>query len=313
MPPMEDDKPTSRSEGFLDHRRQWREMLYVYPVLARRSGGLSIGVNLNWDKRCTFSCVYCQIDRGVARPAREVDLAVLRAELDAVLSEAVSGQIWSQARFAGAPAELRRINDIAFSGDGEPTCVANFAAAVAVAAEAKAAVGLNDVKIVVITNGSQLTSPRFQAALPILDANNGEIWAKLDAGSEQYFQTVNRPEAGIHLTDILAGIVAVARGRAMVIQSLFCALHGCGPDDEETAAYCDRLREIVAGGGKIKLVQIHTVARPPAEPFVSALSAEQLEAIAAKARQAVSGAAVETYCGAFFTPPADGGDATSRT
>ena len=30
-----------------DHRRQWRRCLYVYPVISRRSKGLSIGVNLN--------------------------------------------------------------------------------------------------------------------------------------------------------------------------------------------------------------------------------------------------------------------------
>ncbi|MFW6132705.1 MAG: hypothetical protein ACOC8F_02320, partial [Planctomycetota bacterium] len=50
-----------------DHRRQWRDCLYVYPVIARRSHGLSIGVNLNPDKRCNFGCAYCQINRSVER------------------------------------------------------------------------------------------------------------------------------------------------------------------------------------------------------------------------------------------------------
>lgn len=300
---MAPNSPTTRGRPFVDHRRQWRELLYVYPVLARRSKGLSIGVNLNHDKRCTFSCAYCQIDRQFKPPGHGVHLPTLRKELDAVLAEAASGGIWKEPRFAAAPPQMRRINDIAFSGDGEPTCVTNFDAAVAVAAEAKAAAKLKDVKIVVITNSSQLRSPQLQAALPVLDANNGEIWAKLDAGSEQYFAKLNRPAPGISLRGILEGIADVARGRAIVIQSLFCAINGEGPGEAEIKAYCDRLAEITRGSGQIKLVQVHTIARPPAEAYVSALSERQLEEIARAVRQAVPQVTVETYCGQVFTAP----------
>ena len=46
-----------------DHRRKLDENRYVYAVLSRRSGGVSIGVNLNPDKVCNFDCIYCQVDR----------------------------------------------------------------------------------------------------------------------------------------------------------------------------------------------------------------------------------------------------------
>ncbi|MBM3871597.1 MAG: radical SAM protein, partial [Verrucomicrobia bacterium] len=40
-----------------DHTRIYRDFTYVYPVISRRSGGLSIGINLNPDKKCNFDCV----------------------------------------------------------------------------------------------------------------------------------------------------------------------------------------------------------------------------------------------------------------
>jgi wyosine [tRNA(Phe)-imidazoG37] synthetase (radical SAM superfamily) len=286
-----------------DHRRQWRRCLYVYPVISRRSKGLSIGVNLNPDKQCNFSCIYCQIDRRIRRDLNEVDLPTLAGELRLALQEATSGNLWSEARFAPTPEALRRINDIAFSGDGEPTCLPNFDEAVEIAAAARKEIGRNDVKIVVITNASQFDQPQFKRALPLLDAGNGEIWAKLDAGTEEFFRRVNRPYPVITLRHILANICSVARGRPVVIQSLFFRTENRAPPEREINAYIENLREIITGGGKIKLVQVHTIARPPASPSVGALPNEELDAIADKVRAALGNVAVETYYGADITPP----------
>ena len=40
-----------------DHTRHFTDFTFVYPVISRRSRGLSIGVNLNPDKVCNFDCV----------------------------------------------------------------------------------------------------------------------------------------------------------------------------------------------------------------------------------------------------------------
>jgi len=280
-----------------DHRRQWRHCRYVYPVISRRAKGLSIGVNLNPDKRCTFSCVYCQIDRHVRRALHEVDLAVLRDELRLAIREATSGRLWEEPRFASTPSELRRINDIALSGDGEPTCLPNFDAAVAVAAQVRKELAGDDAKIVVITNSTQFGSPQVARALSILDDNNGEVWAKLDAGSEGYFLKVNRPHPQVSLESIVGGIIAVARGRAIVIQTLLFRLNGQPPPAEEVLAYCSRLRQILEAGGRIKLVQLYTIARPPADPGAAPLTDAELDAIAASVRAAVPEVRVEAYYG----------------
>ena len=83
----------------------------------------------------------------------------------------------------------------------------------------------------------------------------------------------------------LDNIANAARERPLVIQSLFMNVSGEPPVPDEIVAYCDRLNEIEAAGGSIEFVQIYTVARPPAESFVSSLTADQLKAIADMVRE----------------------------
>ena len=285
-----------------DHRRQWRRCLYVYPVIARRSKGLSIGVNLNPDKRCNFSCLYCQINRGIRRDLTDVDVEILRDELRLALAEALAGRLWSERRFVSTPLAMRRINDIAFSGDGEPTCLGHFDRAVAAAADARKEFNQDRLKLVVITNASNLRAPQVAGALGILAANNGEIWAKLDAGTEEYFRRINRPRGDFTLAALLDNIKFAARTQPVVIQSLFFRIGGAGPSPAELRAYTRRLGEILDSGGRIKLVQVHTIARAPADASASALADGQLDAIADHIRMSLPDVPVETYYGADVAP-----------
>ena len=271
------DARQSPLRQFQSHRRDWRENRYVYPVISRRSGGLSIGINLNPDAACNFDCVYCQVDRTGTPRVRDVDPEVLNTELSDMITLAVNGGLFADPAFADVPPPLRRLNDIAFSGDGEPTTCKHFRRCVEIAADLKRRAGLPDVKIVLITDACYLTKPEVEAGLRIMDENNGEIWAKLDAGTEEYYQRVNRPN--FPLRHVMNNIIAGARVRPIVIQSIFMQLCGEGPPPGEIEEFTNRLNEIVASGGKIKLVQVYTVARPPAESFVSPLSAEEVDRI----------------------------------
>jgi wyosine [tRNA(Phe)-imidazoG37] synthetase (radical SAM superfamily) len=180
------------------------------------------------------------------------------------------------------PADRRRLNDIAFSGDGEPTTYKNFDEIIAAVAELKRKHNLPDVKMVLITNASMFHKPAVERGLAILDENNGEIWAKLEAGTDAYYQLVERTK--IPFQRVLDNITAAARVRPLVIQSLFMRINGEPPPEAEIDAFCDRLRDIVSAGGRLRLVQVYTVARPPAESFVTPLTAAELEAIAEKVR-----------------------------
>jgi wyosine [tRNA(Phe)-imidazoG37] synthetase (radical SAM superfamily) len=264
---------------FTDHPRTYHENKFVYPVLSRRSRGISIGINLNPDKVCNFDCIYCQVDRTSQAETKFVETDRLLAELDAMFRLVSSGDIFRDEKFSDVPAELQRLNDMAFSGDGEPTTYRNFDEIIAAVAELKRQHELGDVKMVLITNASMFHRPVVKRALEILDENNGEIWAKLETGTEEYYQLVERTK--IPFQQILENITAVAKIRAVVIQSLFMQIHGDPPPEAEIEAFCDRLNEISKAGGTIKLVQIYTVARQPAESFVAPLADETINHIAA--------------------------------
>ncbi|MCA9202258.1 MAG: radical SAM protein [Planctomycetales bacterium] len=260
------------------HERSFETNRFVYPVLSRRSGGISIGVNLNPDKVCNFDCVYCQVDRTSASETRFVELDQLFDELDHMLAFVGSGQLFETPKFAATPESLRRLNDIAFSGDGEPTTYRNFDEIIASAAELKRRHGLGDVKMVLITNASMFHRPHVQRGLTTLMENNGEIWAKLDAGTDEYFRRIDR--TSIPFSRILENIRDAARRWPLVIQSLFMRVAAESPTAAELDAYCDRLNEVTAAGGELKLIQIYTIARRPAESFVTPLRDGEVDALA---------------------------------
>lgn len=252
------------------HPRKYEQNKFVYPVVSRRSRGVSLGVNLNPDKICNFDCIYCQVDRRSEAEQRFVEMDRLLLEVEESLHLITSGELFLDPAFAGVPQSLRRLNDIAFSGDGEPTTFRNFDEIISEVAGIKRKLGLDQVKMVLITNASMFHRPRVQAGLEILDQNQGEIWGKLDAGTEEYYHLIDRTK--IPFQRILDNLAAASRLRPIVIQSLFMKVNGVPPGEDEISAYVQRLSEIVASGGQIKLVQVYTVARPPAESFVSSLS-----------------------------------------
>lgn len=264
------------------HERTFDDYRFVYPVLSRRSHGISIGVNLNPDKICNFDCIYCQVDRTTQSETRFVEFDRLLEELQEVLALVSSDRIYDSPRFRNVPPELRRLNDIAFSGDGEPTTYKNFDEIIATCAELKHEAKLDEVKMVLITNASMFHRPHVQRGLRLLDENQGEIWAKLDAGTDAYYHLIERTP--IPFQQVLGNITAAAKERPIVIQSLFMRVANEPPSAEELQAFCQRLREIVAAGGQIKLVQVYTVARRPAESFVTPLSDAEVDAISQQVR-----------------------------
>ncbi|MBA4032553.1 MAG: radical SAM protein [Planctomyces sp.] len=269
-----------------DHSRRFHENRYVYPVVSRRSAGVSIGINLNPDKVCNFDCIYCQVDRRSEAETTFVGTEILLAELDQTLELIASGKLWEDAKFAATPPALRRLNDIAFSGDGEPTTFRNFDLIVGEVAQRKKVAGLNDVKLVLITNATMFHRPACARGLSVLMANNGEIWAKLDAGTEEYYHLIERTK--IPFSRVLENIRDVALRWPVVIQALFMRVEGTGPSEAEINAWISRLRDILEAGGKIALAQVYTVARPPAEAVVTPLADADVDGIAARVRDELS-------------------------
>jgi wyosine [tRNA(Phe)-imidazoG37] synthetase (radical SAM superfamily) len=290
-------EPTAARQSLLvhrDHRRTFEDNRYVYAVVSRRSKGISIGLNLNPDKICNFDCVYCQVDRKTPADVRDVDMARLLAELEDMVELVTSGELFQIERFRNTPAALRRLNDFAFSGDGEPTTCPEFLEIVTAVADIKRRRGLHDVKLVLITNATRLNHPRVREALAIFDQNQGEIWAKLEAGTQEYYQIIER--TSIPLSRVLENITEAAQARPLVIQSMFLRLNNVPPTAAELDAFCDRLNAILKAGGKISLVQVYTVARVPAEAYVTPLENVEVDAIVELVKKR-TGLAAEAFYG----------------
>lgn len=266
-----------------DHTRHFSDFTFVYPVISRRSRGLSIGVNLNPDKVCNFDCIYCEVDRRIPGAVTDVDLNQMKDELTAMIRFAKDGGLAKEPKFNEVPWLTREVKDIAFSGDGEPTMIHNFAECVQTVVDVKQAEALAATEIVLITDAAGLDKANVKQGLELMDAHEGEVWGKLDAGTEDYFKTVNR--TNVKFQRILDNLLATAKARAIIIQSLFLKVHGEPMSEAELHAYCDCLNELTAGGGQIHEVHLYTVARPTPEAFATKLEPTELEAMAATVRE----------------------------
>lgn len=291
---MDDRRSIELQQAYADHNRRWQDFIYCYPVISRRSKGLSIGVNLNPDKACNFDCIYCQVDRSSPGLVRKVDLNVVRSELAGLLDAAISTRLFLDSPFSALPDDQRVVRDIAFSGDGEPTTFPQFAEAVRLVADLKTDRRLDRTKIVLITDACYLTRPDVAVGLRVMDDHNGEIWAKLDAGTQKYYEQINRPN--YPLSHVLTQIREAAVIRPIVIQSLWMRVHGSPPPDEEVAALAGHLKAIQSEGGRLKLIQIYTIARQTAEVYASPLSPTELDHVARIVGQILD-TPIETYYG----------------
>jgi wyosine [tRNA(Phe)-imidazoG37] synthetase (radical SAM superfamily) len=276
MPPRNPDLRREQSH----HPREFADFVYAYPVVSRRSGGVSIGVNLNLDKACNFDCPYCQVDRTAPKPKQAISVPAIRTELEKLLAACDAQGVCRLDRFAAIPDADKRLKDIAVSGDGEPTMVPEFAAVCAMLAELQASRAELDFRLVLITNSTLLDRKNVLEGIGHLLSRQGEVWAKLDAGTEEWYQKVNISRVG--LDRIEANLIRLGQDHPFKIQSLFCALDGEAPGRAEIDAYLERLKRIKASGAEVREVQLHTLARKPAQAACTPVTAEFLQALRAR-------------------------------
>ena len=236
---------------------------FVYVVISSRARGLSIGLNMNPDRLCNFNCVYCEVNREVPPDGHALDVCAMAAELEKTLGLMHSGEIRHLAGYGALSADLLRLRHVAFSGDGEPTLSSKFAEAVQEVVHVRARRVLPFFKLVLITNGTGLDVDAVQEGLRYF-THEDEIWIKLDAGTQDCMDRINRSQ--IPLDKVMENAWLVGRKRPIIIQSLFPLLAGWEPLPEEIDEYIQRLRELKDGGAMISLVQIYSATRPAAHP-----------------------------------------------
>jgi wyosine [tRNA(Phe)-imidazoG37] synthetase (radical SAM superfamily) len=263
---------------FLDNR-------FVYAVVSARARGLSLGVNMNPDKRCNFDCLYCEVDRRSPPRETKLDVNAMAAELHKTLAFVLAGKLHGRLGYSTLSRELLTLRHVALSGDGEPTLAPNFAEAVQAVVHVRALGEFPFFKIVLITNATGLDQSQVQQGLKQLTRSD-EIWAKLDGGTQAFLQKVDRPN--VPLEKVLANILLVGRQRPVVIQSLFPAINGEEPPAREIEEYAQRLKELKAAGADISLVQIYSAMRPMFHAECGHLPLKTLSHIAQTVRQVAS-------------------------
>ena len=72
---------SSKFLDITDHSRDIVGLTYVYPVVSRRAGGVSVGINLNPNSACNWRCIYCQVPELKRGSAPTIDLTRLEKEL----------------------------------------------------------------------------------------------------------------------------------------------------------------------------------------------------------------------------------------
>ena len=267
-----------------NHDRDTAGMTYVYPVVSRRAGGVSVGVNLNPNNACNWACVYCQVPNLVRGTAPDIDLAQLETELRTMLADIQHGD-FMQMR---VPEGARRLNDIALSGNGEPTSAKTFPQVIDLIGRVMDDFALTGrTKLVLITNGSLADRPRVRDGLGKMAALNGEVWFKFDSATASGMRTINQtrisPDRQFERLALAATLCPTW------LQTCMFALDGAPPSEVEQNAYLSAVTRSLQQGIPLKGVLLYGLARPSMQPQASRLSAlpgDWLEAFAAKIRAA---------------------------
>ncbi|MDR2782863.1 MAG: hypothetical protein LBB48_03325 [Treponema sp.] len=248
----------------------------VYPVYSRRSGGLSIGINLSPDKKvCFFDCPYCEIFPFTT--TAQFSVKIMKDELIYAVNNAQCRAV--------------RIQDMCFSGNGEPTLSPHFEKALEAVhdIQKKAA---PEAKLVVITCGAGLLRDDVFSCLQNATNSYGlDVWLKLDAGDEAWYRVINK--SAIPFDSLIAKIKEFVRRSPMTLQTMLCSVRGTLPSDAEEDAW-NALALELAQTGNVRQFQLYGKARPSAEDrFAEAAPASYLEKRAQTLKETLTRGGVE--------------------
>lgn len=250
-----------------NHDRYAAGRTYVYPVVSRRARGVSVGINLNPNQACNWRCIYCQVPELSRGIGPTIDLALLEREFTEQLDDILEGDFLERL----VPEGSRRFNDVAFSGDGEPTSSPDFEDAVRLVARLlRARASADEVKLVLITNGSLVHTESVQRGLTAFGEAGGIIWYKLDAATDEGLARLNDARGGVtRSTTNLQTACSLAR---TWLQTMVLAVDGEPPRHAEREAYKAVVSRAVDEGWGLEGIHLYGLARQSFQPEAERLS-----------------------------------------
>jgi len=259
-----------------NHDRNIFQGKYIYPVVSRRAGGLSLGINLNTNNACNWQCIYCEVPNLVRGKPEPINLQELESELDYWLDQIINKSFLSQ--YTKSRTEFK---DIAFSGNGEPTASKQFKDVIGILIKKIKEYKL-DKKIIIrlITNGSYMAKPVIEESLALISHFNREIWFKIDRMNKDDIQAVN--QVNLSLATIKKNLEAALKNSPTVIQTCLFRLNDKLPSLESLDAYTNFLKPYEK---KIKGIHLYSLARlseQPSQKELTRLTKSELEVIASK-------------------------------
>lgn len=262
-----------------DHNRDVVGLKYVYPVISRRAGGVSVGINLNVNNACNWRCIYCNVPNLTRGTPPPIELDVLEQELRAFLQDVLHEDFMQ----LHVNEEDRQLKDIAFSGNGEPTSAKEFPQVLGIVERVLQDFDLlGKIKVRLITNGSLMDKPAVLQSMQHLAKLNGEVWFKVDGGSKAAIARVN--DVNLNPESHLQRLRQCAMACPTFIQTCMFSLDGAPPSETEINDYLalvSQAKDVIQG------VHLYGLARRSEQAEVDRLSrlpAEWLEAVAERIR-----------------------------
>ena len=241
-----------------DHSRELSGLKYIYSVISRRAGGLSIGVNLNVNNACNWQCIYCEIPNLTRGTPPPIELDVLEQELRFFLNKIIHGDYMEK----NVSLEDRHLKDIAFSGNGEPTSANEFPEVISIVKKILSEFNLlHKIKIRLITNGSLMHQTSVIKSVGMLKEINGEVWFKVDAATEESIKTIN--QVNLKPSQILERLKNSANVCPTFVQTCIFTIDGKGPSKKDIDAYVELINEVKS---IIQGVHLYGLARPSLQP-----------------------------------------------
>jgi len=251
-----------------NHSRDIAGLTYVYPVISRRAGGLSIGINFNTNNACNWRCIYCQVPNLQRGAAPDMDFALLEQELRFFLHQVLHGDFFEKFDVAHTQ---RVVKDIAISGNGEPTSLQDFERAIVLIGDIASEMGIfPGSHFVLITNGSLMHKAGVQAGIQALAQLGGEVWFKLDSATENGRKLINNSAQS--QSQLLQNLQTASRLCNTKLQTCMFHYQDQVWSEQEVTAYLQLLQDVKKRRISVGKVMLYSIARQSFQP-----EAEQLE------------------------------------